>query len=99
MTFNLELMYQIKGIKASSGRFIAGLDDDDEFMPNRIELLVKNYDEQYAFITSNNIIIQNGSLYITTYKSIVNLEDMLFDNAIDNQGLISEIPFTRSRAI
>lgn len=79
-----------KGIKASSGRFIAGLDDDDEFMPNRIELLVKNYDEQYAFITSNNIIIQNGSLYITTYKSIVNLEDMLFDNAIDNQGLISK---------
>ncbi|RBQ26586.1 MULTISPECIES: glycosyltransferase [Arcobacteraceae] len=77
-----------KGIKIANGKFIAGLDDDDEFMTNRIELLLNNYDEKYAFITSNNIIIHDGYIHITKYKPIINIEDMLFDNAIDNQGLI-----------
>lgn len=77
-----------KGILSAQGKFIAGLDDDDEFMPNRIELLLENYDEKYAFITSNNIIIHDGFLHFTKCKSIINIEDMLFDNIINNQGLI-----------
>lgn len=77
-----------KGILASNGKFIAGLDDDDEFMPNRIELLLNNYDDTYAFITSNNIIINNQFFYITNYKPYVSINDMLYDNCIDNQGLI-----------
>nr|ADL32323.1 WemS [Proteus mirabilis] len=32
-----------QGIKIASGKYIAGLDDDDEFTPNRISLLVKIY--------------------------------------------------------
>jgi len=79
-----------KGILASKGKFIAGLDDDDEFMPNRIELLIKNYDDNYAFITSNNLIVKDGSLTISSKKPIIYLEDMLYNNRVDNQACIEK---------
>ncbi|WP_428026151.1 glycosyltransferase [Arcobacter sp.] len=79
-----------KGIKYAKGRFIAGLDDDDEFTSNRISLLVNNYDKNFSFITSNNIIVQDGHFINTEYKEIVSLKDMLYNNVIGNQGLIEK---------
>lgn len=76
-----------KAIIASSGKFIAGLDDDDEFVNIRIEKLVKEYDSSFAFITSLNIIKDGeNSIYSVAPKSTT-LEDMYKDN-ITNQGLI-----------
>ncbi len=59
-------MSRNKAILAAKGTFIAGLDDDDEFLPDRIRLLVKNYDPSYAFVTSLNII---SALSAETIKS------------------------------
>jgi len=41
-----------KAIKMASGFFVTGLDDDDQFLPNRICSLVEQYDPNFAFICS-----------------------------------------------
>ncbi|WP_286265524.1 glycosyltransferase [Thalassotalea atypica] len=40
-------------IQHAYGKFITGLDDDDLFLPNRIESLLSQYDGKYAFICSS----------------------------------------------
>ena len=42
-------------IKNAKGEFITGLDDDDVFLPNRIESLINSYDDKYAFLCSSMI--------------------------------------------
>lgn len=79
-----------KGIKIAKGKFIAGLDDDDEFMPNRIELLLKNYDEKYAFITSLNIIQSDYELRYSQAPEVVTIEHMKQDNILMNQAFIEK---------
>ncbi|HCA9137714.1 glycosyl transferase family 2 [Klebsiella quasipneumoniae] len=37
------------GIKNATGYFITGLDDDDEFSPNRLSLFVLKWDDKYSF--------------------------------------------------
>lgn len=79
-----------KGILVAKGEFIAGLDDDDEFFPQRIELLLNNYDDSFAFITSNNLISKENSIYKTVMPDIVKLDNMLSDNILMNQALIKK---------
>ncbi|MEW6989450.1 glycosyltransferase family 2 protein [Colwelliaceae bacterium 6441] len=40
-------------IKHANGEFVTGLDDDDMFLPNRIENLMAAYDDKYAFVCSS----------------------------------------------
>ena len=79
-----------KGIKQAKGFFIAGLDDDDEFLPNRIELLVKNYDPAFSYITSNNILLFPHKVKQTNIAPKLDLNDMLVNNKAYNQGLIEK---------
>jgi len=76
-----------KAIMASNGKFIAGLDDDDEFVNIRIERLVKEYDSSFAFITSLNIVKDGENSIYSAASESTSLEDMYKDN-ITNQGLI-----------
>lgn len=41
-----------RGIREARGEFIVGLDDDDQFDRRRVELLMKHYDDRYAFACS-----------------------------------------------
>lgn len=76
-------------INIAKGKFIAGLDDDDEFFLNRIEKLVNNYDSKYSFITSNNRLIYDNNIFEdTNMPQVVTLKMMTFENVIMNQGLI-----------
>ena len=79
-----------KGIKIANGKFIAGLDDDDEFLSNRIELLLNNYDEKYAFITSLNYINSNGNIYKSNCPEIVDINMILNFNILMNQAFIEK---------
>ena len=40
-----------KAISLAKGKYITGLDDDDEFLPHRLESLISNYNPQYSFIS------------------------------------------------
>lgn len=42
-------------INVATGKFITGLDDDDEFMADRVSVFVKYWDDNYAFICSDFI--------------------------------------------
>ncbi|WP_227502271.1 glycosyltransferase family 2 protein [Raoultella planticola] len=41
------------GIFNASGKFITGLDDDDEFTSERISFFVKKWDDKYSFLCCN----------------------------------------------
>ncbi|WP_157351412.1 glycosyltransferase [Aliarcobacter butzleri] len=79
-----------KAILSASGEFIAGLDDDDEFINNRIEILLKNYDSKFAFITSLNFINSNGNLSESKCPEIVDIQMILNFNILMNQALIEK---------
>ena len=79
-----------RGIKEAGGEYIAGLDDDDEFLPKRIELLMQNYEPAYSFITSNNELVFDNESRATHMPSIITLDHMLYENTAMNQGLIKK---------
>lgn len=76
------------GIRAASGKFIAGLDDDDEFTPDRIQVLIDNYSDEYSLITSRAIKVTKTGQQKTKYVPVVDLDTMLYFNAIGNQVLV-----------
>jgi glycosyltransferase involved in cell wall biosynthesis len=81
-------------IHNAAGKYITGLDDDDEFVPNRIELLLKHYDPQYAFVASNDyLILTNGKTTYTQRPPVVTA-DTLFnagENLIGNQVFTEKV--------
>lgn len=40
-------------ISNAAGEYITGLDDDDEFLPNRLESLINAMKDEYSFVTSS----------------------------------------------
>jgi glycosyltransferase involved in cell wall biosynthesis len=51
-----------KAIYASNGYFITGLDDDDEFLPDRLERFVTEWESKYSFLCSNFLDSKNMKL-------------------------------------
>ena len=41
-----------KAIAEAKGKYITGLDDDDEFTPDRLEFLLKNFKENFSSLSS-----------------------------------------------
>ena len=39
-------------IKAAAGEFVTGIDDDDEFLPNRLSSMMAAYDDQYSCVVT-----------------------------------------------
>ena len=79
-----------KGIRHARGKFVAGLDDDDEFLPERLEVLLENFDASYAFVTSLNVICKDNEVNISKCPAVVRKADMLKRNILLNQGLIEK---------
>ena len=76
-----------RGIRAASGKYFAGLDDDDIFEPNRIEELIKAYNPDYSFVYSYSYIIRNSKKFLRKYSSNITLEKILYRNFVGNQIL------------
>lgn len=77
-------------IKNANGELVTGLDDDDYFMPKRIEQLVRAYDPEFSFVCSGyywsygrvNRPLHNELMLIT-------MKQQLHMNEASNQVLVS----------
>ncbi|GAB3093053.1 glycosyltransferase [Aestuariicella hydrocarbonica] len=74
-------------VESSAGQYITGLDDDDYFLPDRVENLLENYSPELAFVCSDEILeFDNKERKFTKYrKEKIQLEDMLLENCATNQ--------------
>lgn len=76
------------GIFSAKGEFVTGLDDDDEFHPNRISMLLQHWKSEYAFICSNHTDQYASGKRKKYYKGtsrVVKPDDLLLDNIASNQ--------------
>ena len=74
-------------IENADGEFVAGLDDDDVWRPKRIELLMEEFQEGYAAVTSNDRMDFGEKEIVWKKKPIITLHDLLFYNQVGNQVL------------
>lgn len=79
-------------ITKASGLFVTGIDDDDEFLPDRVSLFVDEWQrlesrgQRPSCLYSNAIIRFSDKYCIITDRSIkVNSNDMFLQNCIGNQ--------------
>ncbi|MDI1298240.1 glycosyltransferase [Methylotenera sp.] len=79
-------------ITNATGEFVTGLDDDDEFTPERIQAFVEYWDlltrigVKPSCIYAQDIFVRNGEVCFTTQKKgMVNADDLFEFNHIGNQ--------------
>lgn len=73
-------------ISQAKGEFITGIDDDDEFLSNRLSLFLKNWDKEYAFVTSSIYWDYGQSRKLLGGKKIdITLSDLLSHKNGNNQ--------------
>lgn len=75
-------------LNLSSGKFITGMDDDDELSPDRIERFVENWDPKFSFICDNFIEVypnKKKRYYKVYHKNEFIFKDMMFVNLASNQ--------------
>lgn len=83
------------GIKESNGDYIAFLDDDDEWLAEKIHTQLtslKQLDDSYGMAYSGRQIVENGNV-IEEYKP--NLEGELFNDLLKENFIPSETPLIR----
>ncbi|TMP74030.1 glycosyltransferase [Pseudoalteromonas sp. S1608] len=75
-----------KAINNANGQFITGLDDDDEFLPDRIKIFLENYDPKYSFLSHGVLWFygRKGKVIDATNREL-SLNDMLSYNYATNQ--------------
>ena len=85
-------------IREAKGYFITGLDDDDEFLPERIEKLVEAYDDKYAYVFSHIEIVsvKRRNRVVGAEKSTISLDDLLYSNIVGNQVLAPKEMFVQA---
>lgn len=77
-----------RGLELASGVFATGLDDDDEFLPNRLSKLVAAYDDRFAFVSAGMIERHPDIDYaVHNQPKIVRYSDCLYANIVGNQVL------------
>lgn len=76
------------GLELAKGRYFTTLDDDDEFSPTRLELLLKSYASRYSFISSA-IVAVGQSIETTCFKRrrVIDLPSVLWGNCCGPTGL------------
>lgn len=78
-------------INSARGEFITGLDDDDEFPPERISTLLAHWREGYSFVCANMSVRNSGEegpgkpFYATRRNLEFDYSDLLFKNCASNQ--------------
>jgi glycosyltransferase involved in cell wall biosynthesis len=78
------------GIRHAQGKYIAGLDDDDEFSDNYIEALVNAYDDHYSCVVAGTKVVMPRKTILVTKKDMIDLNDLLYFNEVGNQVLVKK---------
>lgn len=76
-----------RAIEHASGTFIAGLDDDDVYDPERIGLLLKHFRTGCSAVTSYDRMIYGTKSRIWKKKRVISFDDLLYYNMAGNQVL------------
>jgi len=77
-----------RAIEKAKGLYITGLDDDDYFLPQRIEKLMAAFNPDYAFVCSTYIRkTNNGAKHVKDGVGKLTLSDLLHYNRVGNQVL------------
>jgi glycosyltransferase involved in cell wall biosynthesis len=74
-------------IKHAAGEYITGLDDDDIWRPRRVELLMKEFEEGFSAVCSNDRMVMEGKEIVWKKPSMITLDDLLYYNQVGNQVL------------
>lgn len=78
-------------MRVARGTWMAGLDDDDEWLPDRIRVLVTLAEETQATLVAaaDWLVHSNGSRVQRTPPPVIGPETILRRNAVGNQALFS----------
>jgi len=76
-------------IMQARGEFITGLDDDDEFTPERLETFLSAWrsEPDHAFLCTASCLLLSGSKRVTAFmgRKVIRLADLLSANVAGNQ--------------
>ncbi len=78
-----------RAISAAKGDFVTGIDDDDEFLPQRLSSLYNAYDDKYSCVSSG-YIWDYGTVQKALFASqkLVSLPELLDLHTLSNQALV-----------
>jgi len=77
-----------RGIREATGQFIAGLDDDDEWHPERIRCMMDAFEKKWAYISSDSYYVTPRQKGIVRRNPVITYQQMLYLNAAGNQILV-----------
>lgn len=69
--------------------YVTGLDDDDMFLPGRLQRLYDYKNHSESLISSNDLIISGNKAFKTRRRKRSSISDITFRNSVGNQALIS----------
>ena len=75
-------------LREATGRYVTGLDDDDEFLPGRVTALLRAFDERYSFVCSG-AWLDSGTWVrpSRTSGAVITLDDELYGDQAGTQVL------------
>jgi glycosyltransferase involved in cell wall biosynthesis len=76
------------GIREAQGEFVAGLDDDDEWHPERITRLLEINRDDFSCLTSDVRMVYPNRSVVWHKKQVIDLDDLLYSNQVGNQVLV-----------
>lgn len=75
-----------RAIAMASGEFITGLDDDDRFLPGRLDAFRANWSDDISLLATDDVFVRTDGSEIRWRKPTSVLpDDILFKNMIGNQ--------------
>lgn len=88
-----------QGILHANGYYVTGLDDDDTMTPDRVEKLVKNYHDDYAYVCSQVSYVfpdKTEKKRLKFFGETITFSDMLYANISGNQVLTTKEMFIQA---
>ena len=72
-------------IERANGYFITGLDDDDYFEPDRIDLFVKSWSDNVSALYSDLKLKKSDGIAVYNRPVVVGVDDIFASNCVGNQ--------------